>query len=148
MSGEQRPKVGVGLLIVKGGKILLGKRKGAHGEGEYAGAGGHLEQLESFEECSLRELAEEAGASLKVKNIRFLCVTNLRKYAPKHYIDIGMVAEWDDGNPEIMEPDKLENGNWYDMNDLPTPLFGVIPKYVEAYKTGRDYFNDQQVEGE
>jgi 8-oxo-dGTP diphosphatase len=42
------PKVGIGVVVVKEGKILLGKRKGSHGNGEYAGPGGHLEYLESF----------------------------------------------------------------------------------------------------
>jgi len=63
---ENRPKVGVGLLLIKQGKILLGKRKNAHGEGEWAGAGGHLELLESFEEGVRRELAEGVGKDLKL----------------------------------------------------------------------------------
>jgi len=88
---HERPKVGVGLLLIKDRKILLGKRKGAHGAGEYAGFGGHLEGLETFEDGLLRELAEEGGPDIKVKNLRFLSVTNLRKYAPKHYVDIGMI---------------------------------------------------------
>jgi len=32
---EERPKVGVGVLILKNGKVLLGKRKGAHGSGTF-----------------------------------------------------------------------------------------------------------------
>lgn len=139
---DARPKVGIGLLVVRNNKILLGKRKGSHGEGEYGGTGGHLESLETFEECILRELAEEAGTKLKVKNLRMMCVTNMRRYAPKHYIDIGMVAEWEAGEPEIMEPHKLESWNWYDMDDMPDPLFAVMDNYIEAYKTGRYYFSE------
>lgn len=139
---NERPKVGVGLLLVKDGKILLGKRKGAHGAGEYAGFGGHLEGLETFEDDLLRELAEEGGPDIKVKNLRFLSVTNLRRYAPKHYVDIGMVAEWESGEPQVMEPDKIESWDWHDIDNLPDPLFGVIENYVEAYKTGKVYFND------
>ena len=135
-----RPKVGVGLLLIKNGKILLGRRKGSHGTGEYGGTGGHLEQMESFEACILRELAEEAGPGLRIRNLRFLCVSNLKKYAPKHYVDIGMVAEWEAGEPQLMEPEKLEGWAWYDLDDLPEPLFGVERKYIEAYKTGRIYF--------
>lgn len=134
-------KVGVGVFIVRGNKILLGKRKNAHGDGEYAGAGGHLEYLETFEETALRELAEEMGDNIKVKNIRLLSVTNLRKYKPKHYIDIGMLAEWVSGEPKVMEPHKIDYWEWFDIDDLPEPLFGTIPNYVEAYKTGKVYFN-------
>jgi 8-oxo-dGTP diphosphatase len=28
---DSRPKVGVGIMILKDGKVLIGKRKGAHG---------------------------------------------------------------------------------------------------------------------
>jgi len=31
---ENRPKVGVGVLIIKDGRVLMGKRKNAHGEGD------------------------------------------------------------------------------------------------------------------
>ena len=39
---HNKPKVGVGVMVFKDGKILLGKRKGAHGEGEQAFPGGLL----------------------------------------------------------------------------------------------------------
>lgn len=133
-------KVGVGIFLVRGNKILLGKRKNAHGEGEYAGAGGHLEHLEDFEETVERELREEMGQDIKIRNIRFLSVTNLKKYEPKHYIDIGMTAEWISGEPKVMEPNKIECWEWFDIDDLPEPLFGVLPNYVEAFKTGKLYF--------
>jgi len=139
---QARPKVGVGLLLIRDGKILLGRRKNAHGDGEYGGAGGHLEFLESFEDGLRRELDEEIGPQVKIKNIDFLCVTNLTKYAPKHYIDIGMTAEWVAGEPKIMEPDKIEGWSWYDIDNLPSPLFGVIHNYVIAYKTGQKYFRN------
>ncbi len=96
--------------------------------------------MESFEACVLRELAEEAGPDLRIQNLRFLCLSNLKKYAPKHYVDIAMVAEWKAGEPRLMEPEKLEGWAWYDLDDLPEPLFGVEHEYIEAYKTGKTYF--------
>src|SRR4051812_31673361 len=100
MDKELRPKVGIGVLIFKEGKILLGKRKNSNGlgEGEYAGTGGHLEQLETFEDCAKRETLEEAG--IEIENVRFLCLVNVREYAPKHYVDIGLVADWKSGEPK------------------------------------------------
>jgi 8-oxo-dGTP diphosphatase len=137
---ETRPKAGIGILIVKGNKILLGKRKGSHGEGEYASPGGHLELNESIEDCVLREIAEETGLDLKIKDLKFLCAINLRRYAPKHYLHLSMVADWKDGEPKIMEPDKQESWEWFSLNDLPTPLFGTTPITIEAYKTGKTFF--------
>ena len=50
VNNVERPKVGVGVMVFKDGKILLAKRKGSHGAGEYAFPGGHLEFGESFEQ--------------------------------------------------------------------------------------------------
>jgi 8-oxo-dGTP diphosphatase len=67
MGTEERPKIGVGLLVVKNNHVLLGKRRANHGDGEYSGPGGHFEHLESIEGAMLRELAEKAGPQLRVK---------------------------------------------------------------------------------
>ena len=108
MRSAERPKVGVGIFLIKDNKLLLGRRKGSHGAGEYGLPGGHLELNESFEGCVIRELGEEAGTDIKIKTPKFLCVTNLRKYAPRHYVDIGMLAEWVSGEAVVAEPDKKE----------------------------------------
>lgn len=133
----QRPRVGIGLMVLKEGKILLGRRKASHGAGEFSGPGGHLEYMESFEECARRETREEAG--IEITNIRFLFVGNFTEYAPKHYVDIGLVADWQSGEPTVMEPDKREGWGWYDFDNLPAPLFVITPVYIDAYRTGRNY---------
>jgi 8-oxo-dGTP diphosphatase len=139
MEKEQRPKIGIGVMIFKDGKVLLGKRKGSHGAGEYAWPGGHMEYMESFEGCAKREVQEEAG--IEIENIRFLRLLNLKEYAPKHYVDIGLIADWKSGEPQIMEPDKIESWSWCDIEALPEPLFGALPTYFEAYKTGKNFWD-------
>ena len=136
---EQFPKVGVGVMVIKDGRVLLGKRKGSHGAGEYAWPGGHLECMESFEVCAKREVMEETG--IKIGDIHFLRILNLKDYPPKHYVDIGLMAQWKSGEPKIMEPERCEGWNWYDMDKLPEPIFGPVPTYIEAYKTGRNFWD-------
>ncbi|MEX1111894.1 MAG: NUDIX domain-containing protein [Candidatus Andersenbacteria bacterium] len=132
--GSHYPKVGVGVMVLKDGKVLLGRRKNAHGSGEYANTGGHVEHLESLFETARRETMEEAG--ITIKNIRFLCLSNITEYAPKHYIDIGLLAEWESGEPQVLEPNKREGWGWYDLDNLPQPLFAPSARYIESYKTG------------
>lgn len=139
---ESRPKVGVGVLIFKEGKILLGKRKNAHGAGEYAGPGGHLEFGETIEECAERETLEETG--LKIKNVRFLAFSNLL-WPNRHYIDIGVAADWIEGEPKLCEPDKCESWAWYDPANLPENTFGGEKFYIEAVKTGKSYFGTRKM---
>lgn len=133
-------RVGVGVMVFKDGKILLGKRKGSHGAGEYAGLGGHLEFGESIEECIKREAREEAG--IEVGNIKFLCLSSLKKYHDKHYIDIGMTAEVISGIPKIMEPEKCESWGWYDLENIPRPLFAAEENYLLALNSRKNFFDE------
>ncbi len=117
-----KPKVGIGVCIIKDGKVLFGKRKNAHGEGSWCFPGGHLEFNESWEACAIRETFEETG--LKIKNIRFASVTNdIFLQEAKHYITIFMLADYDSGDLQVMEPDKCEKWDWFGWNQQPHPLF-------------------------
>jgi len=135
----QRPKVGIGVTIFKDGKILLAKRKGSFGEGEFSSAGGHVEHLESFADCARREVREECG--LEIENIRFQCLVNMTKYAPKHYAHIGLLADWKSGEPKVLEPEKSEAWGWYDIDDLPEPLSEMCKFFVKSHKTGKNYWD-------
>lgn len=136
---NQRPKVGIGIMILKDSKVLLGKRKSSHGKGEYASPGGHLEYLESFENCAKRETLEEAG--VEINNVRFQFLANVKRYKPKHYVHIGLIADWQSGEPEVMEPDKCEGWEWYDLNNLPEPLFEFEEISIDSYCTGKNYYD-------
>src|SRR5580704_16518823 len=116
MQEPLRPKVGVGVMIFKNGKVLIGKRKSELGNGEWAWPGGHLEHLESIVECARRETREETG--VEIENVRFLRLVNMTQYAPKHYVDIGLIANWKSGEPQVLEPDKVERWEWRDLTDL------------------------------
>lgn len=138
MNEQKNIKCGIAVMVMKNGKILLGKRKGAHGAGKYAFPGGKLEWWESFEECIKREVREETG--IEIKNIRFLRLQNFKLY-DKHFVDVGFLVDWQDGEPKIMEPEKCEGWAWYDMDKIPQPLFEGCKTCIEAFKTGRNYFD-------
>ena len=60
----KRPLVGVAVIVIRDGRVLLGRRKGAHGDGTWALPGGHLEYFEAIEDCARREVFEETGLSI------------------------------------------------------------------------------------
>ncbi len=134
-------KVGVGVAIFRSFgendvRVLLGKRKGSHGEGEWAFPGGSMEFGESFEQTALRELSEEIGSAIAIDDLFVCAVTNLDSYMPKHYIDIGMTCWWLSGEPQVMEPDKVENWEWFRIGELPSPLFDTVENTIRGYLSG------------
>ena len=132
-------KVGIGVMIFKDGQILIGKRQKSHGAGEYAFPGGHLEYMEGFAECAEREVIEET--KMKIKNIRFECVGNSVEFTPKHYVHLGLLADWESGEPVVSEPDKCDGWAWYDFDNLPSPLFSLCTMMIESYKSGKNYYD-------
>lgn len=115
-------RVGVGVFIWKGGKFLMGKRRGSHGHDTWSVPGGHLEFGETIEACAKREAMEETG--LSVTNVRFLALTEDKfKTDNKHYITIWVETDWQSGEPTITEPDKWVDQQWLNFQSLPEPLF-------------------------
>ncbi len=139
------PKVGVGIIVIKkeGGKsyIMLHQRKGSLGKNYWGSGGGHLELGESLQEGALRELSEEAGATVVVKNVTFLGVVNFTQMQPKHYVDISFSAEWVSGEPTNNSPRETTDWQWFNMDNLPSPLFPPIEKYLITLKTGQNFFD-------
>jgi len=130
------PKVGVGAMIMRDGQVLLGRRKGAHGTGTYAWCGGHLEFGETLEACAVREVREETG--LVVTSLKPLCVSNIIAYE-KHYIDFEFLTEVEPGQPQVLEPDRIESWGWYNLDNLPSPLFKAGELALKSLTTGRFY---------
>jgi 8-oxo-dGTP diphosphatase len=127
---KNRPKVGVGVIVIKDGKILLGKRKNAHGEGSWCFPGGHLEFNEGIEDCAIREVKEETGIS--IKNIRKGPFTNdIFRKEEKHYVTLYVISDYAYGKVKVMEKDKCEKWEWFELNKLPKPLFLPIQNLLK-----------------
>jgi len=133
---KKQPQVGVGVMIMRDEKLLLGQRKSSLGQATYSWAGGHLEFGETLEECAKRETFEETG--LVVISLKLLCMSNIILY-DKHYLDVEFVAKVAQGEPQIMEPDKIIDWRWYELNDLPSPLFKATELALQSYRTGQFY---------
>jgi 8-oxo-dGTP pyrophosphatase MutT (NUDIX family) len=70
------------------------RRLGAHGRGEFALPGGHLEFGESWEDCAKREVLEETG--LQLSNLRFETAVNSVFGEAAHYVTIFMRGDADE----------------------------------------------------
>lgn len=131
MDKENRPKVGIGVYIIKDGKLLLGERIGSHQKNTFCAPGGHLEFGESWEECAKRETTEETG--LEIENVRFLGVTNdVMPKDKKHYITIAMVADWKNGEPENLEKNKCLGWKWYALENIPENKSAFLENFLKS----------------
>jgi 8-oxo-dGTP diphosphatase len=130
-------EAGIGVIVKKDGKVLLGKRLNSHGAGTWSFPGGHLEVNETWEECAEREVLEEAN--IKISNLKFADVTNdIFIEEKKHYITIFMVSDYNSGTLRINEPDKCEEWAWFRWNDLPESLFLPIQNLLKhGYSPGK-----------
>ncbi len=118
---EQSPKVGLGIFLFKDGKVLMGKRLSKHGYGYFATPGGHLELGESFEECAKREALEETN--LTITKAHFVDATNvIFTDNNAHYVTCYVIAKEFEGQLKNLEPDKCLSWDWYDLDNLPTPI--------------------------
>jgi 8-oxo-dGTP diphosphatase len=144
MMNEKRPKVGIGVLVVREGKVLLGKRKGSHGSGLWAPSGGHLEFGESVERCAARELFEETG--LQALSVELGPWTSDVMDEDKHYISIFVFISQFVGEPALLEPSKCEGWHWFDWHALPVPLFPPVRSLIE--KVGLDLLKAVSTKGQ
>jgi 8-oxo-dGTP diphosphatase len=122
---DSRPMIGVGVLVVRDGRVLLGERRGAHGAGTWAPPGGHLEFGETVDTCARREVREETG--LEISNVREAPYTSdVFQAEHKHYITLFVTASAPTGEPEVREPLKCSRWSWHPWSELPRPLFAPL----------------------
>jgi 8-oxo-dGTP diphosphatase len=122
---SQNPLVGIGVIVVREGKVLLGRRLGSHGAGTWALPGGHLEFGESVEDCARREVLEESG--LRLGGISAGPYTSdVFPEAGRHYVTLFVIAEDALGEPQRLEPTKCAEWRWFGWDDLPQPLFSPV----------------------
>lgn len=141
MENKKYPRVGVGVMIQnKNNEVLLGLRKGSHGAGEWSFPGGHVEFGETIFETAKRETKEETG--LKVANFKLISVFDEMRYLKsdrKHYLGLGVLAKYPGGEPRIIEPDKCEKWCWFNLNNLPSPLFENTEAIIKNFKNQTIY---------
>jgi 8-oxo-dGTP diphosphatase len=125
------PRVGVGVIVMRGELVLLGERKGSHGAGTWALPGGHLEFGESIEECAAREVREESGLVVHAF-ARGPYTNDLFTSEAKHYVTLFVTAHALVGEPQVLDPHKCSAWLWFRWSELPQPLFQPLASLVSS----------------
>jgi len=142
---KEPTRLGVDVAIIRGDRVLLGKRRSRIseaisrvGEGQWALPGGHLKPGERLSEAALREIGEEIGNEVKVKIKGAIGITeaNLPPAYVPHLIVI-LLADYLEGEPVLNEPDRCEEWRWFPIDQLPENLFPGVKEALENYKKGK-----------
>lgn len=139
-----KPGLGVGIMILKDNKVLLGlrnpnKEKASselNGQGTWTMPGGKVNYMEKLKDAALRELEEET--SLVATNLKLICISD-DMTDTAHYVTAGFLANEFTGEVKAMEPETILEWKWFDINDLPSNMYKPSKKVIEKYLSGIIY---------
>ncbi len=122
------------LILIKDSKILLLRRfNTGYEDGSYSIIAGHLEGNETFIQAMIREAKEEAGIYIKPKDLEVVHVMH-RKQPSEERVDFFIKANNWEGEPKIMEPQKCDDLNWFELDNLPENTIPYIKQAIENIK--------------
>jgi len=144
MESNPRPGIGVGVMVLKNGKLLLGLRSTdpekadseLHGEGTWTMPGGKMEFGEDPHQTAARELLEETG--MKLRSARLVSVAS-EKVTDAHFITLGFLCDDFEGEPKVMEPDEITEWKWFPIEKVPKNLFVPSRNVLNNYLAKKIY---------
>jgi len=119
----------VSVIVLKDGKVLLGRRTNTTGSGTWCFPGGAVEKGERAVDAAKRELLEEAG--IEALEMDFAGFVD-KPFPPDHFwVTLVFKCKNFSGNVEAREPHKIGEWNWFSKDALPSPLFGHTGEAIE-----------------
>jgi 8-oxo-dGTP diphosphatase len=138
--------VGFGVMLIRDGKMVLGKRhvdpeKASSllgGAGSWTFPGGKLDFGETFEDAVAREVLEETGLQIHSRRLQLISVSN-DIVANAHFVTLGFLHELEEGEPEVREPDEITMWDWFPIANPPSPLFVATERILQNFSKGSVY---------
>lgn len=114
-------------VVVKDERVLLLRRQSTGWlDGYYDLPSGHLESEETLQEGTVRELEEETGVTAKPDDLRLTHIYQNYHNPDRPYMGfIFKALKWQ-GEPQIREPEKCDDMQFFSLDKLPK----TVP-YVE-----------------
>lgn len=113
------PRLGVGAIVIKDGRVLLVKRGIAPSKGLWAIPGGSVELGETFRDAAEREIMEETGIAIRAGKLAYVFDFIERDDSDKilfHFVIVDVMADYISGTPKGAD-DALE-ARWVSPEEL------------------------------
>lgn len=120
-----QPNVGVGVLVKRDRRYLLGLRQKSRGHGTWSTPGGVVPPAEGVLACALRELREETGLLGTSPRVVAQAARTLDDGQQWHSVFVAVDVPRDH-EPELREPDRCREWGWFEPLRLPEPLFTPV----------------------
>lgn len=127
------------IILIKNNKILLGRRYNTgFCDGQYGLPSGHLEGNENLKQAMTREAKEEIGIILESSDLE-LVHTMSRKSTDYERVDFFFTTKKWRGEPKIMELEKCDELNWFDLNNLLDNTIEYVVRAIKSFLSGVSY---------
>lgn len=127
------------LVLMKENKILLSRRhKTGYFDNYYSFPAGHLDGGETLKQAMLREAKEEIGVVLDPTDLELIHTMN-RKIPGNERVDFFFTAKKWRGEAKIMELDKCDDLNWFELNNLPDHIIPYIKQAIDFFLNNITY---------
>jgi ADP-ribose pyrophosphatase YjhB (NUDIX family) len=128
------------LIFRKGDEIILLKRcNTGFRDGDYDLVTGHVEEKEPFTIAAVREGKEESGVEINPKDLEFAHAMKRLQDGTQERINIFFVVKKWIGELKNMEPEKCDDLNWFNINNLPDNIVPYVKKALEHINEGKHY---------
>ncbi|AMW77800.1 hypothetical protein AMD27_02110 [Acinetobacter sp. TGL-Y2] len=131
--------IGVGIMLIdQNQKILLGYRNKKNEPATWCFPGGKMDAHESIEYAAMRELLEETALDLSqdVESIQPLN-TIIDQNSDAVKVTFGTIYQLSDESLKtqicVTEPEIFERWEWFNINELPQPLFPETDVMIKYY---------------